>query len=441
MWAFFVLVLQGTVMNEIPFSLIKRANRPFYLVSFKDKSGKYLPPLSTKKQDEREARQVAFQWLRDGIPQRRAEAKSQSVSVGQLALKELIRKLETKTEVDTVLKELRRRGWLKSYVLAETPAARDFVDFLVGFWDWDNSDYIKEKRRKNHSIHKSHCKQQGHSVKLYWEPFFRGRFLGEITAADIDAFVNHMGDKPISPSRKNVIIQAGTKPLRWALSKGMIETDPTKGIMLFSGEAPERNILTPTAAEALFKTQWKENRVKLANLLAAVTGMRQGEILALRVQDLGKDCLYVRHSWRKLDGLKTTKNGEGRIVEMPFSSLMSELINTARENPHGAHPESFVFWSENKADIPMCGDRFRDGLREALQDIGYSVESAKSYRFHDWRHYYTAYMMDKVNEKLLQKQTGHKTLVMLKHYGGHLISGDRERIREAQLEVFGGLLP
>jgi integrase len=77
--------------------------------------------------------------------------------------------------------------------------------------------------------------------------------------------------------------------------------------MLFSGEAQERPILTPPVAEALFRIEWLERRAKIANLLTAVTGMRQGEILALRVQDLGPDCLYVCYSWRKKDALKTTK--------------------------------------------------------------------------------------------------------------------------------------
>jgi integrase len=259
--------------------------------------------------------------------------------------------------------------------------------------------------------------------------FFKGRFLGEITAADIDTFVNHMGGKPLSASRKNLVIKAGTKALRWAFSKGMIESDPTRGIMLFSDDVAERPILTPTAAEALFGMEWKDGRSKTANLLAAVSGMRQGEILALRVQDIGKDCLYVRHSWRKRDRLKTTKNNEVRVVEMPFESLLLELIDTARQNPHGTGPESFVFWSEHKADMPMCGNICRDGLRDTLQKIGYNETQAKAYRFHDWRHYYTSYMMDKVTEKLLKKQTGHKTDIMLRRYGEHLISVYRERDR------------
>jgi len=57
-------------MNAYPFSLIKRADRPFFLVSFKDDNGKYLPPISTKKKNEDEAKEVAFSWLRNGIPQK-----------------------------------------------------------------------------------------------------------------------------------------------------------------------------------------------------------------------------------------------------------------------------------------------------------------------------------------------------------------------------------
>jgi RHS repeat-associated protein len=102
---------------------------------------------------------------------------------------------------------------------------------------------------------------------------------------------------------------------------------------------------------------------------------------------------------------------------MPFDSLMGELIDIARQNPHKTSPESFVFWSEHKADSPMCGDIFRNGLRDALLKIGYTKAKAGEYRFHDWRHYYTSYMMDKVERKLLKKQTGHKTDVMLRRYG------------------------
>jgi hypothetical protein len=163
----------GGIVNKYPFSIFKQSDRTCFSVAFKSESGKYLKPLSTGKKTEDEAFQVAFQWLRDGVPQKRVKAASQALNVNQLALRDLTRKIETKTDVEIVLKELKRKSWLKNYVLADTPAARDFVTFLTGFWDWETSDYIKEKRRKNHSIHESHCVQQAQAVKQYFDPFFK----------------------------------------------------------------------------------------------------------------------------------------------------------------------------------------------------------------------------------------------------------------------------
>jgi integrase len=70
-----------------------------------------------------------------------------------------------------------------------------------------------------------------------------------------------------------------------------------------------------------------------------------------------------------------------------------------------------------------------------------SRESAAAYTFHGWRHFFTSYMRERVTEKLLQSQTGHKTLAMLEHYSDHRKAGGKERIQTAQIEAFGGLIP
>jgi integrase len=120
---------------------------------------------------------------------------------------------------------------------------------------------------------------------------------------------------------------------------------------------------------------------------------------------------------------------------------MQELYDLAKENPHEQGMDGYVFWTWKMANKPVEHDIFLRDLRSALVKIGMGEASAKLYTFHGWRHYYTSYMMDRITEQLLQKQTGHKTLSMLKHYGDHLLAGDRERVRAAQVEIFAGLLP
>ena len=90
--------------------------------------------------------------------------------------------IKTREETEYIMTELIRLGFIKSYILSDTPKA-----------------------------------QEG-TIPRYWEPFFKGRIMGEITAADIDVFINHMGEMNISGSRKNVVILAGIKPLRQAFT-------------------------------------------------------------------------------------------------------------------------------------------------------------------------------------------------------------------------------
>jgi hypothetical protein len=259
-------------MNAYPFSVFKRNDRPFYLVSFKDDAGNFLPPVSTKKKTEDEAMKIAFNWLRDGIPQKQVSlTETPALRVNDLSLKDVVRKIKTKDEALTLLNELKRLNWVKSFVLSDTPGAVDFIAYLKDFWDWENSPYIKEKMRRAHGIHKCHCKNQLQAVGKYWEGFFKGRYLGDITAEDMDAFITFMGEIDVSAARRNTVIKAGFKALRWAFAKNKILIDPTRGHIMFTGEDRKRHILNPTMAAAAFRTVWKDDRAKLANILTSVT--------------------------------------------------------------------------------------------------------------------------------------------------------------------------
>jgi integrase len=418
----------------LPFSLSKRTGRRFFYVQFKNEKGEYLPAVSTKQTSEAAAIETAFKWLREGKPSKNGEKIS-------IPLMNILREVSSPPEAEFICRELKRRGLLKAYAVAESKQAVDFPAYLRNFWDYDASPYIKEKLRKKHGIHRNYTAGQKLIIEKYWASFFHDTLLGEITRQDIENFINDLADKNLSASRKNTILKAGTIPLRWAFAKETISKDVTKGIVWFSGDEKERRILSPEIARLLFRVRWRDERSMLANMLAAVTGLRAGEIRALRVRDIGPECLYIRHSWNHMDRLKTTKNNEERVVELPFPFLMGALLRLAKRNPHGMNTDSYIFWAKISPDKPMEDILLLTGLRDALVKTGMSRESAAGYVFHGWRHFFTAYMRDKLNRKLLKSQTGHKTDPMLDHYGDHLLAGDQEKIRQAQREVFGELIP
>jgi hypothetical protein len=111
-------------MKNPYFSVFKRADRHYYSVAFKDKNGKYLPPVSTRQLTEPAAYQTAMDWLRDGIP-----AKRETLNVKQIELKELSKKIEAVKEAKIILEDLRRRGLVKSYVLHGTEQSQSFTVF------------------------------------------------------------------------------------------------------------------------------------------------------------------------------------------------------------------------------------------------------------------------------------------------------------------------
>jgi integrase len=422
----------------LPFSVFARAGRPYFYVAFKNENtGRYLPAISTKKEIKEDAILQAWVWYREGIPH-----KDGALDIKTRALRDTIRHAAVSMQdAEFIIGELRRRGLVKSCVFAGSPDSVPFHEYLEEFWDWDRSPYIQEKLRREHSIHRNYVKQMLRTVRRFWLPFFPAALLGELLPRDIDRFVEYLASLPLGNARKNDIIKAGAVPLRWAYRKEKTGQDVTRGIVVFSMRPRERKILSLETASALFKLDWKDERARVANMTAMVTGLRAGELQGLRVGDLGEGCLLVRHSWNRVDKLKSTKNNEARIVELPFPSVLQALRHVASLNPHGAGPDSFVFWAERSADKPVEQIRFVSGLQDALRLVGVDWAVAKTYSFHAWRHFFTSYMRDKIEDKLLQSQTGHKTFAMLERYSAHQRSGDRDKIRGAQLNVFSALLP
>jgi hypothetical protein len=59
--------------------------------------------------------------------------------MNDLYVKDMVRKLKDKNELEKVMAELVRSGWVKSYVQKDTFGAVDFISYLKTFWDWDTS--------------------------------------------------------------------------------------------------------------------------------------------------------------------------------------------------------------------------------------------------------------------------------------------------------------
>jgi len=79
-----------------------------------------------------------------------------------------------------------------------------------------------------------------------------------------------------------------------------------------------RGILEHEEVDRLFSIPWRDERSRLVNLIASQTGMRMGEIRALRICDILIDRIRVSHAWSYADGGSSVQRMES--VEKSHSS-------------------------------------------------------------------------------------------------------------------------
>ena len=69
-------------MKQLPFTIFKKGNRWYFYVRFRNqRTGEYLPVVSTKKETKADAMQTAFEWLKNGIPEKTAISEGKATGI------------------------------------------------------------------------------------------------------------------------------------------------------------------------------------------------------------------------------------------------------------------------------------------------------------------------------------------------------------------------
>jgi len=413
--------------------------------------GRKLSARSTKKSSEDEALLVISKWLSEGIPSSKGKQARPLESVYGLAG---ILKAIKKTDLDgndamKIIDTLKGKGLVDVSVVKAGTGARVFTEFLEEFWDYHSSPYIREKKAHGHTIGRRHAYEMTSRVHGFYFDYFAERPLNSITRQDLkefSLFLTEKREKPenykgkfaekLSASYINKILIAGITALKWAYREGLIPQDVTAGLVRFSGTPEKRGVLTPAEAAVIFKTEWKDLRSYTGNLLSLTTGLRAGEVLALRRSDIGEKVLYIRHSWSTMDFLKTPKNGEARKVPL-LPEVREKLMALLGENPHKVD-DPFIFYGllEKK---PMDQKILIDGLKAACKTAGIDAE-ARGIVFHSHRHYFAARMTDRMTADQISRITGHKSRAVFDVYQDHITDENIEAMAEAAAESFGRIL-
>jgi len=196
-------------------------------------------------------------------------------------------------------------------------------------------------------------------------------------------------------------------------------------------------VLTEAEAAAVFAVEWKDKRAFVASLVAATTGARQGECLALRRSDIGADTINIAHSYSPLDGLKCPKNGRKRIVPL-LPEVRAALLDLLGDNPHEVG-NPFVFFSL-MPDRPVDPKVLLKGLHDALAKININHKD-RNIAFHLWRHFFCSKITQIMDGEKVAKVSGHLSEGVFKKYASHIEAKNIQDVGNAAAEAFGNVLP
>jgi len=303
-----------------------------------------------------------------------------------------------------------------------------FCDYLFQFWDFKTSDYFRELETMGREPHPEHALEMQRIVERYYRPYYQAKLLCQINEEALQKFIVYLKiEKKLAPATVNLARNAAMKALRYAKQKHIIKDFDFDAVLRAGGRASKRGILEKEEVDKLFSLEWPSIRARIAVLIAYHTGMRMGEVRALRVCDIHSDRISVKHSWGKISKRKSTKNQENRDV--PILPLLYEEIMAYIKQAGLFSLDSLLLPAKNP-EIPYNDRSIGREFNKMLENIGIDdkIRKQRGIVYHSWRHLLAKNLVEKgTNKAIGMKILGQKTGWIFDLYADHV---DKETFRQ-----------
>lgn len=308
--------------------------------------------------------------------------------------------------------EARLRG-----LIAETPASAPAGERLsVEEVGRRYAVYAKRRGRKPSTLQNIESE-----VRVHIAPFFRSRSMDAIRAADVLDFVAVLEGKGLAPKTiRNIVATlsalftfAKAPQRRWATD------NPCEGLDLPA---------VPDATEIRFLTL-EEVRALVANarpgmfqandraifLTAAMTGLRQGELVALRWRDVDWPAARIRVRQNYVRGQYGTPKSKRSTRSVPMADEVAGELERLFQRSRWQGDDDLVF-AHPQTGGPLPKANITRRMRAALK----AADLDTAHRFHDLRHTFGTRMAAAGTPiRTLQEWLGHRDLSTTQRYADY----------------------
>jgi len=299
-------------------------------------------------------------------------------------------------------------------------------------------DYLKRWLKDvEDTVRRSTYEGYEYAVRPHIVPALGRIKLKDLTSAHLRSFYRDRLDSGRAPATVHKLHVVLHKALKAAVADGLIPRNAAAGLKLPRITREEIDPLTEEEARRLLETV-RGDRLETLYVLALNTGMRQGELLALKWDDvdLERGVLRVRRTLTHANksfvlGEPKTKNSRRtiRLTTGAVNALRMHLSRQLEEIEYMGslyQPGGLIFATETGTIINPSNLRNRS-FKPLLKGAG-----LPPIRFHDLRHTCaTLLLSNDVNAKVVSEMLGHSSIRITLDIYSHLMPDMQEKAAKA----------
>ena len=276
-------------------------------------------------------------------------------------------------------------------------------------------------------------------VRVHLKPALGKKKVKSLTPTHVRGLYRHKLDNGSSPRTVQYIHTTLRKALKDAVSDGLIPRNATDGIKAPRPKKKEIKPLSPVQARAFLEAV-RGDRLEALYVLAIHRGLRQGELLGLRWEDVDLEAgtLQVRRTLSLTKSghvFEPPKNGKGRSLELTqdvSNALKRHLTGQLEEieaSGDNYQDQGLIFPGEKGQ--PMRPWTLTRKLERVIERAG-----LPRIRFHDLWHTCATLLLSKgVHPKFVQELLGHATISITLDRYSHVIPAMGDQTKKAMEDV------
>jgi integrase len=267
--------------------------------------------------------------------------------------------------------------------------------------------------------------------RLHILPVFGHRPIGSLRRSEINSWVNRL---PLAPRTATTILAVLQSCLTAAVTDELIVKSNASGVK--PPRVPRKPLVVPTADEVAAITKVMYGRYAVAVRLASEAGLRAGEVLGLRVEDL--DLLRRR---LVVSRQAQTLPGGVRVDLPPKSDAGYRTVPLAPETVDALALHLSTFPARDGLVVTSAPGRpvRRNLFGEAWTTAKQRADITRPLRFHDLRHRYASVLIEaNVDALTIKTLMGHSSIQETFDTYGHLFPNQSERAAQAVTAAMSG---